>query len=216
MGLYTANLESVAQPVVKKGNGKKKMSEPEVEEPAPVVEKKKRVKKVKILEPVAEPVLEPVEINIPVVKKKKATKKVAVDEKAKKEEEEEKAKVDEQAKALLEKKALAAEKRRKRKATAEEDKLVTLAIEAAVQEDPKPKKQKSDEPPKWFKKYIEGVAVEQNSLLKDKKPKTEVKRHADEVAERSWRDGFTRDRVQTEVDGHMDRMYQMMFARKLK
>jgi len=89
MGLYTANLESVAQPVVKKGKGKKKMSEPEVEEPAPVVEKKKRVKKVKILEPVAEPVLEPVEINIPVVKKKKATKKVAVDEKAKKEEEEE-------------------------------------------------------------------------------------------------------------------------------
>lgn len=209
MGLYSADLESVAQPV-KKGKGKKK-EEPVLETETPKPEKKKRVKKVKIEEPA-------VLADVANVEKKKSAKVLAKEKKIaeeKKQTEEKNAMEAEKLKALAEKKALAAEKRRKRKAEKETDKAVDEAIKEAIEE-PKAKKAKSDDPPKWFKKYIEGVAVEQNSLLKEKKPRIEVKKHADEVAERSWRDGFTRDRVQTEVDAHMDRMYQMMFSRKLK
>ena len=68
------------------------------------------------------------------------------------------------------------------------------------------------EPPKWFNDYIKGVKEEQNQInpVSQKKLRVETK----EVAKEKWNDGMTRDRVQNEVDGHMGRMYQMMFGKR--
>jgi hypothetical protein len=143
--------------------------------------------------------------------------------------------VAEKEKEIAEKKAAQAEKRRlKREAKKGEIQEATpsntsaevdQAIEEVMEEKPKAKKVKktktvavntSNEPPAWFQKYVEGVNKEQNLLNREKKPAKQVKIESQEVAAKSWNDGLTRDRVQQEVDGHMGRMYNMMFgARKL-
>lgn len=138
-------------------------------------------------------------------------------------------------KEIAEKKALQAEKRRlKREAKKAEvqestpsntSAEVDQAVEELMEEKPKVKKAKKtktvavntlNEPPIWFQKYVEGVNKEQNLLNREKKPAKQVKIESQEVAAKSWNDGLTRDRVQQEVDGHMGRMYNMMFgARKI-
>ena len=82
----------------------------------------------------------------------------------------------------------------------------------------KMKKNSSDnEPPIWFKQYVAGVKKEEAKISREKKPKKQIQQEAREVAQTSWADGFTRDRVRNEVDGHMSRMYQMMFGgRRMK
>jgi len=83
-----------------------------------------------------------------------------------------------------------------------------------------PKKQKvadDNEPPAWFKQYVAGVKKEEDKISTEKKPKKQIQKEAVEVAQKNWNDEFTRHRVRNEVDGHMSRMYQMMFAgRKMK
>lgn len=76
-------------------------------------------------------------------------------------------------------------------------------------------KPKSNDPPDWFKKYVEGVQKEKASTGGDvsKKQETIIKNEALKVAQKSWDSGFTRDRVQNEVDSHMNRMYSMIFSR---
>ena len=71
-----------------------------------------------------------------------------------------------------------------------------------------------EEPPAWFKKYVAGVKNEERELREaPKKPKKEVAKEADEMARQQWGNGLVRDRVNNEVDKHMNRMYQMIFNR---
>jgi hypothetical protein len=51
-------------------------------------------------------------------------------------------------------------------------------------------------------------------MSKEKKPQKAVREEAKEYASDKWNDGLTRGRVQQEVDGHMSRMYGMMFGRR--
>jgi hypothetical protein len=69
------------------------------------------------------------------------------------------------------------------------------------------------EPPQWFNKYVEGVKKEEAVQKAEKVPAKQVKQEAQEVAQKSWNDGLTRDRVSNEVDSHMNRMYSMIFKR---
>lgn len=71
-----------------------------------------------------------------------------------------------------------------------------------------------EEPPAWFRKYVAGVKNEERELQEPpKKPKKEVAKEADEMAQQQWGNGLVRDRVRNEVDKHMSRMYQMIFNR---
>lgn len=79
------------------------------------------------------------------------------------------------------------------------------------------KKKRDDVPPVWFKQYVAGVKKEEAKVSKEKKPQKQIAQEASQVAENQWNDGFTRDRVRSEVDNHMSRMYHMMFGgRRLK
>jgi hypothetical protein len=229
MTLYSANLENLATPV--------NSTTPAVK---PVKGRKKKTVEISETPTAPPPTPETSPATTPTPKEKKpltekqkaAVAKMQETRKRKREEKEkeqaeaaEKTAIAEKEKEILEKqkelkKAEQAEKRKKRRLEKKEGKSDTIseAVDDAVTSlaTAAVKTPKSDEPPKWFKKYIEGVAVEQNSLKKDKRPKTEIKREASEAASKSWQDGHTRDRVQTEVDAHMDRMYEMMFSRKLK
>lgn len=72
----------------------------------------------------------------------------------------------------------------------------------------------SNEPPGWFKKYISGVKKEENAAKKVKLPKKQVDQEVEEVAHKQWGDGYVRDRLRNEVDGHMNRMYGMIFGQR--
>jgi len=88
-----------------------------------------------------------------------------------------------------------------------------VKVAEPVPEEPKKRKRelkpKSNDPPEWFKKYVEGVQKEKAATGGDvsKKQETIIKNEALKVAQKSWDSGFTRDRVQNEVDSHMNRMY---------
>lgn len=69
-----------------------------------------------------------------------------------------------------------------------------------------------DEPPSWFHKYVEGVKSEESKLSREKKPKRQIKEEAKAAAKEHWDNGLTRNRVENEIDGHMSRMYNMMFS----
>lgn len=73
---------------------------------------------------------------------------------------------------------------------------------------------KDETPPAWFRKYVSGVKKEENSLKKQKAPKRQLDEEVEEVAHRQWGDGMVRDRVRNEVDGHMGRMYGMIFGQR--
>jgi len=93
------------------------------------------------------------------------------------------------------------------------EKAVKVAEPVPEVEEPKKRKRelkpKSNDPPEWFKKYVEGVQKEKAATGGDvsKKQETIIKNEALKVAQKSWDSGFTRDRVQNEVDSHMNRMY---------
>jgi len=86
---------------------------------------------------------------------------------------------------------------------------------AEVKVKPRGKRVKRDpgEAPVWFNKYVEGVKKEQAAQKQEKVPAKQVKDEAKEAAAKSWKHGLTRDRVQNEVDGHMSRMYSMIFSK---
>lgn len=129
---------------------------------------------------------------------------------------------------IARKKEEAKEKRRlKREAKKQEQTPPTSEpAESSVTEssepvEPAPKKKRvkvvRDEsiPPPWFQKYVEGVKKEEAKVSST--PKKQVTEEARQVAQHAWDDGLTRDRVQNEVDGHMSRMYSMIFHnRKFK
>lgn len=220
MTLYAADLETLSTPV---------NSTAPAEKPVKGRKKKVTIEAPPTPEPTPEPTPTPKEKKPLTEKQQAALAKMQETRKRKREEKlqaeteaAEKEAIAAKEKEIAEKekelkKAEQAEKRKKKrleKKTSKSDSIDEVVDKEAEAVNVASKS--SDEPPKWFKKYIEGVAVEQNALKKEKQPKMEVKRLAGEVAQKSWQDGHTRDRVQTEVDAHMDRMYQMMFSRKLK
>lgn len=127
------------------------------------------------------------------------------------------------------KKAEQREKRRLKKERVQEptpsadgiSEAVDEAVEVKEVKVRKPKKakvvtEKIDEPPAWFKKYIEGHEMEKNSLSKEKRPVNEIKKESKQVASQAWADDLTRDRVNQERDNHMSRMYSSIFGSKLR
>ncbi len=77
--------------------------------------------------------------------------------------------------------------------------------EAPIENIPVAKKRKRvQDPPEWFTKYVEGVQKEkaQGEGQVSKKQEKIIKDEALKVAKKSWESGFTRDRVENEVDNH--------------
>lgn len=72
--------------------------------------------------------------------------------------------------------------------------------------------EKESEPPVWFKKYIEGVQREKKLQAGEKVAKKQLKEEAQGLAQKSWEDGLTRDRVHDELDNHMSRMHKVLFV----
>lgn len=207
MTLYSADVLDIAKPVPKKGKGKKNVE--------------------KTVEPVNEPVPEPEVVEVAPTKKQPTEKQLAALAKAqesrkRKREEAEKVKQElfDAEKQKEEKKQEVKEKRKAKKI----QKLATPPpsldeeIDRAVEElTVKPSSRDNGEPPLWFKQYVSGVKKEEAKISREKKPKKQIQQEAVEVAQKNWNDSFTRDRVRNEVDGHMSRMYQMMFAgRRMK
>ena len=215
MTLYSADIMDLAQPVEKK---QRKSKEPSKKKKEPVT-----------LTPPATPVPDvaetPVEIKPKRVmseKQKEALKagqekrrlqKIAMKEQA----EAEMAAHQNKEKEQLEKKEAAKEKRRqaalKRKQESVEGQI-DEAVTEVLAEPKKVKKPKTspDEPPVWFRKYMEGVKQEQASAKTPKTPKKQIQQEAHEEAKSKWGDGLVRDRLKNEVDGHMNRMYGMIFG----
>ena len=206
MTLYSADVLDIAKPVPKKGKAKKtaeketpvEVNEPEVVEVAPTKK-------------------QPTEKQLAALAKAQESRK-------RKREEAEKAKQDLiDAEMQKEQKKLEAKEKRKAKKI---QKLTTPPpsldeeIDRAVEElsvKPTASKRDDNEPPSWFKQYVSGVKKEEAKISSEKKPKKQIQQEAVEVAQKNWNDSFTRDRVRNEVDGHMSRMYQMMFAgRRMK
>lgn len=210
MTLYSADVLDIAKPVPKKGKGKKNVE--------------------KAIEPVSLPVPEPEVVEVAPSKKQPTEKQLAALAKAqesrkRKREEAEKAKQDliDTEKQKQEKKEEVKEKRKAKKI----QKLITpppsldeeidRAVEELTVKTVSPKTRDDNEPPSWFKQYVSGVKKEEAKISREKKPKKQIQQEAVEVAHKNWSDSFTRDRVRNEVDGHMSRMYQMMFAgRRMK
>lgn len=88
-------------------------------------------------------------------------------------------------------------------------------VEETKQKKPRAPRNKRDpeQAPVWFEKYVEGVKKEQSLIKNEKVPAKKAKEEAQEVASKSWKHGLTRNRVQNEVDGHMTRMYSMIFSK---
>jgi hypothetical protein len=232
MTLYAANIMDLAKPVKK---GKKEVAvEENVDAEKPVKQKREMTEKQKAALKKAKETRKR--------KREEELEKRRVEDEAI---ENKKKELDAKAEELVKKKAEMAEKRRlkreeKKKAVGnvEEEKAVEVcsasttadesntssvgdAVEQAVEKVVKKKKVKETvkdgEPPAWFKKYIEGVKTEEQKVKKDKRPVKVKKAEAQVEAKQLWDDGFTRNRVQQEVDSHMSRMYSQIFGqRRLK
>jgi hypothetical protein len=185
----------------------------------PKTVKTKRVSKKKI----EEPVIELKEIEAPPKQKRQRVLKKKVDLK-----EEVKEDIKENVKEPLLIKEAPPKKTRKRKQIEIEEPVKEVENIEQICESPtlvdepeKPKKtrkikpktesksnQTIPEPPVWFQKYVAGVQKEKADSVGQvtKKQAKEIKTEALKTAHKSWQSGVTRDRVQGEVDSHMNRM----------
>lgn len=206
MALYAADIESLAKPV-KKTQGKKRKAEegetPEVT-PEPPAKKPPTEKQLAARAKFAEN------------RKRKLEETAAEKLRLETEVADKQKEIEAKEAAIAEKKKVRAEKR---KASKEIDTAVDKAVEE-VAEEPKPKKVKRtlkrDEsvPPVWFEKFVESAKLEESKIAADKKPAKQVKEEAKAVAQAQWSDGYTKDRVNQQVDNHMSKLYGMIFARK--
>jgi hypothetical protein len=217
MVLYSANL--LGEPVpVKKTKTKKVEKEQVLEQTPPPSDTAEEVKDVKEKKPRTEKQIAALEKMKAAREAKKAAKLLEESEKLRMETD---AKEREEAaiKAKEEKKLRAAEKRKLKKM----EKNVDVAVDEAVAEqtaEPVLKKKRvakkvDNTPPEWFQQYIKGVKTEHNSVAAEPKPTEIVEKESVKEAKVHWNNSFTRARVTNEVDNHMDKMYQMMFGRKL-
>lgn len=116
------------------------------------------------------------------------------------------------------------EKRRLKREAVSQETTPPVSENSSITEEPKVKKVRKPKiprddsvPPTWFQKYVEGVKQEEAKQSQMKVSRKQVEEDARQTATQQWQDGFTRDRVQNEVDGHMTRMYGMIFHnRKMK
>ena len=72
----------------------------------------------------------------------------------------------------------------------------------------------ADQPPKWFMKFHENIERERSVVNQDRKPVKRIKKESKERAEENWQRPLVRQRVQTEVDDHMGKMYSMIFSNR--
>lgn len=214
MTLYSASLMDIAKPVEKKGKKEKVAAEETVEKPE-LSEKRKAA-------------LEKAQETRKRKREEAAALKNAENEAIAAKEAEIKAKEEE----IARKKEEAKERRRLKKAQKLEKQEQTPASSETsevceeLKESPEPqvKRQKKVKvprddsiPPTWFQKYVEGVKQEEARQSQAKVSKKQVEIEAKNAATKQWQDGLTRDRIQNEVDGHMSRMYGMIFHnRKMK
>lgn len=208
MVLYSADIMDVAQKV-KSVKEKKPMTAKQLA----AIEKKKAK------ENVPEKVEEPKVVKV-VKKRVKKEKPVSVEEPKSLEQALEEA---------LDEEALEEPKKRKRAPKKKIEEKVEPVPAPAIEESEKPKRkrakkvsetvktvkdiEKEAEPPVWFKKYIEGVQREKKMQAGEKVAKKQLKEEAEGLAQKSWEDGLTRDRVNDELDNHMSRMHRMIFGR---
>lgn len=218
MALYAADIESLAKPVSVKGK-KKAQTEtpPESVESGSVGEPEKKAKK-----PPTEKQLA-ARAKFAENRKKKLEEQAAEKLRLEKEVEEKQKSIADAEAVKEEKKKKRAESRvEKRKAkeievavdeAVAEPKEIEVAVKAKKQRAIKPKRDDSV-PPAWFEKFVESAKMEESKIAADKKPTKQVKEEAKAVAQAQWQDGFTRDRVNQQVDNHMSKLYSMIFARK--
>ena len=211
MALYAADIESLAKPVKKTQGKKRKAEEASVlQEETPAVTPEPPAKK-----PPTEKQLA-ARAKFAENRKKKLEETAAEKLRLETEVAEKQKEIEAKEAAIAEKKKARAEKR---KASKEIDTAVDKAVEE-VAEEPKPKKVKRvlkrDEsvPPVWFERFVESAKMEESKIAADKKPAKVVKEEAKVAAQAQWSDGYTRDRVNQQVDQHMGKLYSMIFARK--
>ena len=214
MTLYSANVLELATPVPKKGKKGAKDPAPPVEatvSEAPAA-KPKRVASEKQLAALAkgqetrkrkrEEALAAKAAEEELIKSKEqeiASKEAELQKKVEERKEKRKAKA-------LEKKQTETPAPTEPSVAGTDDSLVK-EIEADLA--PKPKRKRAvktqDTPPAWFEKYVQGVKSEEAKVADVKRPRKIVAEEAKAAASTSWNDGLTRNRVQNEVDGHMNR-----------
>jgi hypothetical protein len=214
MTLYAASLMDIAKPVESKKKGKKIKEEVTTEEPTEAPVKHVSEKRMAALAKAQE------------TRKRKreeaATQKKAEEEAIASKEAEIQAKQEE----IHRKKEELKEKRRLKREAKQQEATPPVSESSSISEGAEPKQKKvrkpkvprdDSVPPTWFQKYVEGVKHEEAKQSQMKVTKKQVEEEARQTATQQWQDGFTRDRVQNEVDGHMTRMYGMIFHnRKMK
>lgn len=215
MPLYATDIESLAKPVKKVGGKKRKAEEAsQVQEVTPAVTPEPEAKKEK--KPPTEKQLA-ARAKFAENRKKKLEEQAAEKLRLEAEVAEKQKAIEAKEAEIAAKKSARAEKRKMKK----EEKEIDVAVEKAVEEvEPKPKKVrrtvKRDEsvPPVWFEKFVESAKMEESKISAEKKPVKQVKEEAKAAAQAQWSDGYTRDRVNQQVDNHMSKLYGMIFARK--
>jgi hypothetical protein len=203
MTLYEVDLDKLAVPVksMEEGSSKTKRKLKEPKEPKePKVFKSKEPK-----------YLKPKELKEPKEKKPRA-KKVKVETVAVKTEEVSPV-LDAPAEAKVEE--VKVEEVKVEEAKVEGTKDEETKVEEPKAKKPRVARPKKDPavPPQWFAKYVEGVKKEQATLKTEKVAPKQIKEEARETASKSWNNGLTRNRVENEVNGHMSRMYSMIFSK---
>lgn len=221
MTLYSADIMDLATPVEKKPRKTKKekvLPTPEPSEPEVPSETKPEPKPKKEMTEKQKAALAKAQES----RKRKKEEALALKQQQDAEAEATRKAEEEKAQAAAAKKEAAKEKRRlakeKRKAEEPPQDEVSKEIDQEVKKlvkIPKPKKARvvrGDNPPAWFQKYIEGVKREQAHTTSEKKPVKQIQQEAEQEAKSKWENGLVRDRLQNEVDGHMNRMYSMIFG----
>lgn len=226
--LYSVDISDLAVPVKKEKKSRAKKSNPETEsnvseEQMPVPKQKK---------PATEKQLAALAKAQETRKRKREEKLQAAAEQAKTlEQETAKVAAEEEAKALKkqaanEKRRLAREKKKelstsgsvgKPESVSSLDKELNAAVDALLppKRQKKEKKQRDEsEPPVWFKSFVKGFKREEEKLGTTKRPSKTVNEEAEVHAQEKWKDGLVRDRVRNEVDGHMNRMFNMIFSNR--
>lgn len=195
MTLYSADLSDLAKPVPKKG---KKQKVVEDETPQPKKQPRKRKRDIE-----ASQVDEAAEKEKEVQAKKLAKKEAAAAKRAAK-------------KAAVTPPPTAASEVSEEEQPKKEDLVIPIEAPKLHVPEKKAKKQKVEEedgePPKWFLAYMQGVKSEEAKQSKVKKPKKVVAAESKKAAGVAWSQGVVRDRVNHEVDNHMNRMYTQIFG----
>ena len=211
--LYAADVLESAKPVETTTPAVKKEKKPATEKQLAALKKAQETRKRKREEAEKAKILEG----------EQAAKKVEADLKRLEEEEEKKQARREKAK---ERRRLKKEQAAQKEVAGDKPQLpvagtsvaAPITPEPSVGEEPKKKKPrvKKDpaEPPVWFTKFVESGKQEQNLHAAEKKPKKVVKEEAQQVAKEQWKDDHTRDRVNTELQNHAQRMFGMIFANR--